>query len=302
MEVTLGNVTETMADMWIRQQQAVSSLSKRAGNWDVAANTPGSYLQQIVDGLNEQFNAQGMSYCFTSFEAGTIWSSVPLDDQGRPTKAGGSAIQISSQGFRIASGTKADGSYDWRTFGTGKGFTADVITAGTIKGGSNTWNLSTGDLAFRQGAIYSANMSSVWNLTNGQFVTTGMTANSITATGQFSCGSTYGIKLNSAGQMAGYYNSSQVGYIDYSGSFIDIPTGQTVHGMQLQAVHSIRISSPKIAAAATSNTSVTATYGATGSIWVVGFDSNPGSNWSVSNSRAYQLSFVNGICTSSNVN
>ena len=32
MTVTLGNVTETMADMWGRQQQAVSSLSKRSSN------------------------------------------------------------------------------------------------------------------------------------------------------------------------------------------------------------------------------------------------------------------------------
>ena len=132
MTVTLGNVTETMADMWGRQQQAVSSLSKRSSNWDVAANTPAAYLQQVIDGLNEQFNTQGMSYCFTSFEQGTIWSSVPLDENGNPTQTGGSAIQICSQGFRIASGTKADGSYDWRTFGTGEGFTADEITAGTL--------------------------------------------------------------------------------------------------------------------------------------------------------------------------
>ncbi len=130
--VTLGNVTETMADYWAAQQQAVNSLSKRSSNWDVAANTPAAYLQQVIDGLNEQFNTQGMSYCFTSFEQGTIWSSVPLDDKGKPTKTGGSAIQICSQGFRIASGTKADGSYDWRTFGTGEGFTADEITAGTL--------------------------------------------------------------------------------------------------------------------------------------------------------------------------
>lgn len=132
MEVTLGNVTETMADMWMAQQQAVSSLSKRSSNWDVAANTPAAYLQQLMDGLNEQFNTLGMSYRFDSFEKGTIYSSVPLDDEGNPTKTGGWAMQLCSQGFRIASGTKADGSWDWTTFGTGEGFTANAITTGVL--------------------------------------------------------------------------------------------------------------------------------------------------------------------------
>lgn len=130
--VTLGNVVETMADMWQQQQQQISDLKQHASSWDVAASTPGAYLQQIIDGLNKQFNMDGMSYCHTSFEMGTIWSSVPLDDDGNPTSTGGSAIQICSQGFRIADGTLADGSYDWRTFGTGAGFVADCIVAGTL--------------------------------------------------------------------------------------------------------------------------------------------------------------------------
>ncbi len=170
--VTLGNVTETMADWWAAQQQAVSSLSRRSSSWDVAALTPAAYLQQVIDGLNEQFNTAGMSYCFTSFEKGTIWSSVPLDEDGNPTKTGGYAIQICSQGFRIASGTKADGSWNWRTFGTGKGFTADEITSGTINAnlvkagtitdarGYNYWNLSTGDLKTTNGSIGGFTISS----------------------------------------------------------------------------------------------------------------------------------------------
>lgn len=155
--VTLGNVTETLTDYYIQQTKTVNGLSQRSANWDVASNTPAAYLQQIIDGLNEQFNTNGMSYCYTSFETGTIWSSVPLDENGKPTKTGGSAIQICSQGFRIASTTKSDGSYDWRTFGTGTGFTADEINAGTlnadliktgmIKGeGIPYWDLDSGEL------------------------------------------------------------------------------------------------------------------------------------------------------------
>lgn len=164
VRVTLGNVTETIADMLLAQQQKVSSLSKRSSSWDVAASTPPSYLQQVVDAMNTQFNMSGSSYTFTSFEQGTIYASVPMDANGRSTTGKGSAMQLCSQGFRIASGCKADGSWDWRTFGTGAGFTADLITVGTLMGdlikagtiqdrsGKNYWNLDESEVHLGPGA------------------------------------------------------------------------------------------------------------------------------------------------------
>ena len=164
MRVTLGNITETMTDMWLSQQKQVSSLSKRSSSWDVAASTPPSYLQQVVDAMNTQFNMSGSSYTFTSFEQGTIYASVPMDANGRSTTGKGSAMQLCSQGFRIASGCKADGSWDWRTFGTGAGFTADLITVGTLMGdlikagtiqdrsGKNYWNLDESEVHLGPGA------------------------------------------------------------------------------------------------------------------------------------------------------
>lgn len=164
IRVTLGNVTETIADMLLAQQQKVSSLSKRSSNWDVAASTPPAYLQQVMDAMNTQFNMSGSSYTFTSFEQGTIYASVPMDANGRSTTGKGSAMQLCSQGFRIASGCKADGSWDWRTFGTGAGFTADLITAGTLMGdlikagtikdrvGKNYWNLDESEVHLGPGA------------------------------------------------------------------------------------------------------------------------------------------------------
>lgn len=164
MRVTLGNVTETITDMLLAQQQKVSSLSKRSSNWDVAASTPPSYLQQVMDSMNAQFNLAGNSYIHTSFERGLIFGSVPLDADGRSTTGDGMAMQLCSQGFRIASGCKADGSWDWRTFGTGKGFFAeficfgtmlgDLIKAGTIqdKAGKNYWNLDESEVHLGPGA------------------------------------------------------------------------------------------------------------------------------------------------------
>lgn len=164
MRVTLGNITETMTDMWLAQQKQVSSLSRRSSSWDVAASTPPSYLQQVMDAMNTQFNMSGSSYTFTSFEQGTIYASVPMDANGRSTTGKGSAMQLCSQGFRIAAGCKADGSWDWRTFGTGAGFTADLITVGTLMGdlikagtiqdrsGKNYWNLDESKVHLGPGA------------------------------------------------------------------------------------------------------------------------------------------------------
>lgn len=157
-KVTLGNVAETFADMFAQQQQAVSSLSRRSSSWDVAASTPAAYLQQLLSGLNERFNLAGMSYMHASFEHGLITASVPLDENGNPTKTPATAMQMCSQGFRIASQTKADGTFDWQTFGTGEGFFANMIVAGILDAnlikagiiqdatGDSYWNLETGDV------------------------------------------------------------------------------------------------------------------------------------------------------------
>lgn len=47
-----------------------------------------------------------------------------LDGQG--------AMKLSGEGFMIAAGKTEDGSWEWRTFGSGKGFTADMIVAGFL--------------------------------------------------------------------------------------------------------------------------------------------------------------------------
>lgn len=162
--VTLGNVTETMASIYQQQQAEIANISRRSSNWDATTSASPSWLNTLMGNLNEQFNTSGNSYCFTSFEQGTIWSSVPLDENGKPTKTGGSAIQLCSQGLRIASGTKSDGTFDWRSFGTGKGFTADEINAGTMtadrvraglltdEAGKNYWNMDTGEFSLSASA------------------------------------------------------------------------------------------------------------------------------------------------------
>lgn len=153
--VTFGNVSEAMTDMFASFAQALQGAQSQRAAMDAVAGTSATWLLQLQKALNEQFDQAG-SYQVSSFELGSIWSNVPLDpDTGKPKSRAESmwAININGAGFRIADGLRADGSWDWRTFGTGSGFTADCLNVGTIRGGSNTWNLSTGDLSFSQGSI-----------------------------------------------------------------------------------------------------------------------------------------------------
>lgn len=111
-----------------------------------------------------------------------------------------------------------------------------------------------------------------WNLTTGTLKTNYMTANNITANGTFKCGYTnWYTMLTSAGELAGYRTTNgstptKVGYIDYTASMRDTDTGAVYYGIQIQAQGSVRISSPIISTAATSDRNVTTTYGRTGSV------------------------------------
>lgn len=150
--VTFGTLVDAIANPWQSLQSKLSSLSRRSANWDMAGEASTEWLETMMQGLNVAFNLAG-TYRFSSFEVGDIWSSVPLDENGRATRSGGWAINLNGMGFRIASGLNPDGSWNWRTFGTGEGFTSDAITTGTLKAGriqdvaqsGNYWDLDTGE-------------------------------------------------------------------------------------------------------------------------------------------------------------
>lgn len=122
------------------------------------------------------------------------------------------------------------------------------------------------------GTIADAKGRSSWNLKEGVLKTNYMTANNITANGTFKCGYTnWYTMLTSAGELAGYRTTNgstptKVGYIDYTASMRDTDTGAVYYGIQMQAQGSVRISSPIISTAATSDRDVTTTYGRTGSV------------------------------------
>lgn len=167
-DVTIGNVRSTISDELSGIVSQIAGIGQQSSSWDAAVNLSQNYLNRVIATLNAGFDAGG-SYKYESFEHGTITSSVPLDEQMRPKRTPAAAMQIKGGGFRIADRVKSDGSFDWRTFGTGKGFTAECLNLGELRGGANRWNLETGDLLFEQGGIRDSKGRNYWNLDTGEF-------------------------------------------------------------------------------------------------------------------------------------
>lgn len=167
--VTLGNVTDTLADQFMTERDHLQSLQRTIDNLGEPDPRKDSYLKKLIEGLNRKFNENGANYYHIDFHTGSTWASVPMDENGKPTQDGGWAINIGSAGFRIASKRRADGSWDWSTFGTGEGFVADSIVSGSLdarliragiltdRGGKSYWNLDTGQLYTRDMSAYNIN-------------------------------------------------------------------------------------------------------------------------------------------------
>ena len=159
--VTFGTLADTMADMWQSVSNALKGNSQQNALYDAAAGTSVSWLIQLQQSLNAQFNAVG-TYRVETFELGTIYSNVPIDAlNGLPLRStsGMWAVNLNGMGLRLASGLTSEGQWDWKTFLTGGMVTADLINAGTMRAdrvraglltdekGKNFWDLTTGEFS-----------------------------------------------------------------------------------------------------------------------------------------------------------
>ena len=115
-------------------------------NGDVKAET----IDGIIDGLKTQFKAQ------TEVGA-TQQVRAMLFVDNNPDSPTYGAMSIGTMGFQIANSKLPNGEWDWRTFGTGSGFTADQINAGKINTnlieGWDELILKVGDLSEEVSAI-----------------------------------------------------------------------------------------------------------------------------------------------------
>ncbi|NCB65130.1 MAG: hypothetical protein EOM48_03035, partial [Bacilli bacterium] len=103
-----------------------------------------SWLEVVNKAMMSMFwNEDGYNYTFSAVNdynlPGGFYSfNAPIDEN--PTKC----IYMGAGMLAIANSKLPDGSWNFRTWGTGDGFTADLINAGTIVGTNMTHNLETG--------------------------------------------------------------------------------------------------------------------------------------------------------------
>ena len=158
--VTFGNLTDQMADMWQSAVQSLKSQGNKQALYDAVASASPGWLVQLQSALNAQFAAVG-TYKIETFELGSIYSNVPLDETtGLPLKStsGMWAVNINGRGIRLADGLASDGQWDWKTFITGSQVAADCINTGTMRAER-----------VRAGLLTDETGENWWDLTNGSF-------------------------------------------------------------------------------------------------------------------------------------
>ena len=166
--LTFGNVTPSFTRTNKQVQNTVQQLWSHSGVWDDAANLTGPYLDGVINGLNGKMNQTG-GYTYLKPNEGIIVYDRPLRADGTDRDAT-MAIQIGGGYFRIANSRKSDGTWNWRTMGTGAGLVADTIVTGIIQGGSSYFNLDTGEINFTSGVIHNNSNTVSINLNTGEVI------------------------------------------------------------------------------------------------------------------------------------
>lgn len=117
-QIVLGNFKPTIAD--------VTREIKRELERKISKGDPINWLSDKMETLADELRATN-GYIYMSPQDGILVTDKPKEEN--PT----SAIQIKGGIMAIAKEyDAAKGDFNWRTFGTGEGFTADLIGAGTL--------------------------------------------------------------------------------------------------------------------------------------------------------------------------
>lgn len=133
---TLGNKWETLTNKQLNMQRTQQKIDSFFGEGGLHTN----YLQGAIDLLKNNMGAMVQSAEKHNAKA------ILFEDRIKNSATYG-AMAIGTKGFMIAHTMLPDGSdWDWRTFGTGKGFVADLIIAGKILGNNAEFNLDEGFL------------------------------------------------------------------------------------------------------------------------------------------------------------
>ncbi len=102
----------------INKKQA---LYDRARAISQDGSIPAKRLEGMIDVLRTRLTSS-VSNWYTDENGNLVLESLD----------GRSAMKLCGEGFMIAGGRTDNGAWDWRTFGTGEGFTADMLIAGFL--------------------------------------------------------------------------------------------------------------------------------------------------------------------------
>lgn len=131
-KVELGNFKGNIAKTLNNMSNTLNSIVTNDGN------IKGDKIKGIIDATKATFQA-------LSDLAETQNERAILFEDNDITSATYGAMCLGTSGFEIAS-TKTNGEWQYSTFGTGQGFIADKLIAGTIYGGSVQFDLDNGSL------------------------------------------------------------------------------------------------------------------------------------------------------------
>lgn len=131
-KVVLGSFRDVYAEDMMSLEEAVSRVNESADTWDqskllASGGIPADKIQGLLDEWNNLLNETG-----GNFRAVPGQGAITMD--GDTTATSNYATQIVSGGMRIADSKKADGTWDWTTIATGKGFLAQKMFADKITG------------------------------------------------------------------------------------------------------------------------------------------------------------------------
>lgn len=112
------------------QYNYFNNVTSMVNRIDTAIRPDGSVVGEQVEGILNGIKVQMMVQS-TAAEKCTV-KAIKLEDLDEKSPTYG-AMCLGTMGFQIASQRTTDGrDWDWKTFGTGQGFFADLIVAGTM--------------------------------------------------------------------------------------------------------------------------------------------------------------------------
>ena len=143
LEVEFGDrLVTSPADREKILSESLNALENRLKETETDLRS--SFVDKVVEGLTyATFNRDGYNYELKKgnkygLPAGYYSFDREIDDN--PQRV----IYVGAGTLAIADSKKSNGDWNFRTFGTGQGFVADLLVAGTILGGNVRWNLEDG--------------------------------------------------------------------------------------------------------------------------------------------------------------